>query len=311
MAGVLTRFAISPLDVIKIRLQLQSQKLSTKSLFVKENTKYRGMLHTCQTIIREEGFKGLYKGNVAAGYLYMTYSVAQFYAYYHMDTFMEQTVPLAPSLKPFVSGMVAGSFAAATTYPFDLLRTRFAIQGTKKVYNSLFHAVVDIYEKEGIRGYYRGLTSSIVQIMPYIGLMFFSYEGLCNSMQKLKGKGEINKLSKTDDMICGSLSGIISKAGVFPLDVIRKRLQVQGPYISQYAVSSISNYSKQTSIMSCMKKIVQTEGFWSLYKGITPSLLKAGPSGAIYFLTFELAKDFVTYLKENGYFSMDSSFLNT
>lgn len=112
-------------------------------------------------------------------------------------------------------------------------------------------------------------------------------------------------------MICGSLSGIISKAGVFPLDVIRKRLQVQGPYISQYAVSSISNYSKQTSIMSCMKKIVQTEGFWSLYKGITPSLLKAGPSGAIYFLTFELAKDFVTYLKENGYFSMDSSFLNT
>lgn len=29
--------------------------------------------------------------------------------------------------------MVAGSFATATTYPFDLLRTRFAIQGTKKV----------------------------------------------------------------------------------------------------------------------------------------------------------------------------------
>jgi solute carrier family 25 thiamine pyrophosphate transporter 19 len=38
-----------------------------------------------------------------------------------------------PSLKPFVSGMIAGSFATTVTYPFDLLRTRFALQGTNKV----------------------------------------------------------------------------------------------------------------------------------------------------------------------------------
>jgi solute carrier family 25 thiamine pyrophosphate transporter 19 len=29
--------------------------------------------------------------------------------------------------------MLAGSFATATTYPFDLLRTRFAMQGMTKV----------------------------------------------------------------------------------------------------------------------------------------------------------------------------------
>ncbi|KAG1216995.1 hypothetical protein G6F35_009563 [Rhizopus arrhizus] len=280
IAGIATRFAISPLDVIKIRLQLQSQPLSTKLLFSKQNAKYSGIFHSFKTIVQEEGIRGLFKGNVAAEYLYLTYGISQFYAYYHMDAFMDKKTQIVPSLKPFVSGMVAGSFATAITYPFDLLRTRFAVQGTSKVYKSLSHAILDINEKEGIKGFYRGLGSSIIQIMPYMGLMFFSYEGLSSIIQNLKDKQIISdKYNKTENMICGSLSGIISKAGVFPLDVVRKRLQVQGPRISEYVVSSIPTYSHQTSAISCMKHIVCTEGFWALFKGIVPGLLKAGPSG--------------------------------
>ncbi|KAG0937599.1 hypothetical protein G6F57_007362 [Rhizopus arrhizus] len=302
IAGIATRFAISPLDVIKIRLQLQSQPLSTKLLFSKQNAKYSGIFHSFKTIVQEEGIRGLFKGNVAAEYLYLTYGISQFYAYYHMDAFMDKKTQIVPSLKPFVSGMVAGSFATAITYPFDLLRTRFAVQGTSKVYKSLSHAILDINEKEGIKGFYRGLGSSIIQIMPYMGLMFFSYEGLSSIIQNLKDKQIISdKYSKTENMICGSLSGIISKAGVFPLDVVRKRLQVQGPRISEYVVSSIPTYSHQTSVISCMKHIVCTEGFWALFKGIVPGLLKAGPSGAVYFLVFEFSKDCITRMKENGY----------
>ncbi|ORE12582.1 mitochondrial carrier [Rhizopus microsporus] len=293
------RFAISPLDVIKIRLQIQSSP--ARSPMIQHNAKYSGILSTFKTIIKEEGIRGLFKGNVAAEYLYLAYGISQFYAYYHMDAFMEK---LTPSLKPFVSGMVAGSFATATTYPFDLLRTRFAVQGTNKasVYNSILHAISDIYGKEGIKGFYRGLGSSITQIMPYMGLMFFSYEGLCSLTQTLKEKGVISdKHNKTNDMICGSLAGIISKTGVFPLDVVRKRLQVQGPHISKYVIASIPIYSQQISAFSCMRTIIQTEGYRALYKGLTPGLLKAGPSGAVYFLVFELSKDFIIKMKENGY----------
>jgi hypothetical protein len=53
----LDRFAISPLDVIKIRLQLQSQPLSTKLLFSKQNAKYSGILHSFKTIVQEEGIR--------------------------------------------------------------------------------------------------------------------------------------------------------------------------------------------------------------------------------------------------------------
>jgi solute carrier family 25 thiamine pyrophosphate transporter 19 len=103
-----------------------------------------------------------------------------------------------------------------------------------------------------------------------------------------------------DDMICGSLAGVISKTGVFPLDVVRKRLQVQGPHRLDYILSTIPCYSKN-SVVDCIQKIVRTEGFWALYKGLAPGLLKAGPAGAVNFLVFELAKDGIMHLKESGY----------
>lgn len=135
-----------------------------------------------------------------------------------------------------------------------------------------------------------------------MGLMFFSYEGLCSTIQTFKDKNIISENHKrTDDMICGSLAGIISKTGVFPLDVVRKRLQVQGPHLQEYVVSSIPSYANHNSVIGCMKKIIRTEGFWALYKGIVPGLLKAGPSGAVYFLMFELAKDGITSFKESGF----------
>jgi solute carrier family 25 thiamine pyrophosphate transporter 19 len=102
-------------------------------------------------------------------------------------------------------------------------------------------------------------------------------------------------------MACGSLAGIISKTGVFPLDVVRKRLQVQGPHLTEYVVESIPSYAHHNTVIGCMKKIVRTEGFWALYKGIVPGLLKAGPSGAVYFLMFELAKDGITSMKDSGF----------
>ncbi|KAI8365567.1 mitochondrial carrier domain-containing protein [Blakeslea trispora] len=304
-AGLTTRFAISPLDVVKIRLQVQPEPYTIKRLLSSQvsqaNIKYSGIIQAFKTIVAEEGVKGLFKGNVAAEWLYVTYGASQFYAYYYLDQFMKKQDTLPPTFKPFLSGMLAGSFATATTYPFDLLRTRFAIQGETKVYNSITHAVLDIHEKEGIRGFYRGLGSSITQIMPYMGLMFFSYEGLCSIVQSLKDKQVIPEdYKRTSDMACGSLAGIISKTGVFPLDVVRKRLQVQGPHLSEYVVSSIPSYSRENSVIGCIRKMIATEGVFSLYKGLVPGLLKAGPSGAVYFLMFELAKDGITLLKESG-----------
>lgn len=71
-----------------------------------------------------------------AEYLYLSYSAVEFWAYKELEQIIEnldtkQTLP--HTLKTFGCGMIAGCAATAATYPFDLLRTRFAAQTPQKV----------------------------------------------------------------------------------------------------------------------------------------------------------------------------------
>ena len=121
MAGLTSRFVIAPLDVVKIRLQLQSGKMT-----------YRNALHACKTIVAQEGLTALWKGNIPAELLYVSYSMVQFLAYREAHVLLEKA-GLPSSYRPFVAGATAGTCATVVTYPLDLLRTRFAAQGTSKV----------------------------------------------------------------------------------------------------------------------------------------------------------------------------------
>jgi solute carrier family 25 (mitochondrial thiamine pyrophosphate transporter), member 19 len=88
-----------------------------------------------RTIVAQEGITGLWKGNIPAELMYLTYGAAQFLAYRQVNVLIEETAPGTPdSVKSFVAGAAAGSFATTVTYPLDLLRTRFAAQGGEKVH---------------------------------------------------------------------------------------------------------------------------------------------------------------------------------
>ncbi|ORZ12369.1 mitochondrial carrier domain-containing protein [Absidia repens] len=268
VAGVMSRFVVAPLDVVKIRMQLQNHRTgfgfgSTPHAPIK----YTGVLHSLKTIFKEEGIRGWYKGNVPAEYLYLSYSAIEFWTYKELETLIdgmdpEQKVPRVT--KTFVSGMVAGSVATTLTYPFDLLRTRFAVQGDTKHYTGIYQAMKSIYTSEGMPGFYPGIRPALVQIMPYMGLLF----------------------ATTHDMLSGALSGIFSKTAVYPIDVVRKRLQVQGPYLTNYVIQSTKYQSD--SWWQCMKL--------SLYKGLIPSLIKVAPANAVTFLVFEETKKILVAL---------------
>lgn len=121
IAGLTSRFTIAPLDVIKIRLQLQSRP-----------TTYRGALHAGRTILAKEGLTALWKGNVPAELLYVSYSMVQFVMYRETHVLLEKA-DFPSSFRSFFAGASAGMCATVATYPLDLLRTRFAAQGSSKV----------------------------------------------------------------------------------------------------------------------------------------------------------------------------------
>ncbi|GKY93888.1 hypothetical protein MPSEU_000355700 [Mayamaea pseudoterrestris] len=137
VAGLSSRMATAPLDLVRIRRQLavshsNSSKQATESI-----------LSTWRSIMEKEGgVTALFRGNLAAVYLWISYSAVQFSLYNatkealhklvnaneHANSTNNNTHTLQ-SVVTFVSGATAGSCATLATYPFDVCRTAFAARG--------------------------------------------------------------------------------------------------------------------------------------------------------------------------------------
>ena len=83
--------------------------------------------------MQNEGLTALWKGNIPAELLYVSYSMVQFVAYREAHVLLER-VNVEKRYRSFLAGAMAGTGSTLVTYPLDLLRTRFAAQGNTKVF---------------------------------------------------------------------------------------------------------------------------------------------------------------------------------
>lgn len=278
------RFCIAPLDVLKIRLQLQYHSLTEPSL---RPGPTRGVVSLARDIFRNEGITGFWRGNIPAEGLYLSYGAVQFLTYRTTNQAIsklaeESNTRVPGALKSFVSGAIAGTAATSVTYPLDLLRTRFAAQGTVRVYEGLLASIRDITRNEGYGGFFRGVTAGVSQIVPYMGLFFSFYEGLKVPLSTISlpfGSG---------DAVAGITASVLSKSAVFPLDTVRKRLQVQGPTRSRY-IGGEKFPVYERGVLNTITTIARNEGVRGLYRGLGVSLIKAAPASAVTMWSYERA----------------------
>ena len=178
-----------------------------------------------------------------------------------------------------MSGATSGTVATTLTYPLDLLRTRFAAQGVDRVYSSLLVSVQEIAANEGFRGFFQGLGAGVAQIVPYMGLFFAFYETVRLPLD------HVNLPFGSGDAAAGTVASVAAKTIVFPLDTIRKRLQVQGPTRGRYVHRNIPVYAG--GVRKTLGTILRREGTRGLYRGLSVSLLKAAPASAVTMWTYE------------------------
>ncbi|KAF2859685.1 mitochondrial carrier [Piedraia hortae CBS 480.64] len=282
-AGVVTRFCIAPLDVLKIRLQLHFHSLSEASL--RTTPTAAGVTEIVRDILRNEGIRGFWKGNIPAEGLYLGYSAVQFLAYRTTNQALDRLAGerwIPGPVRSFVAGAVAGTAATAATYPLDLLRTRFAAQGADRIYDGLVLGVREIFRTEGPPGFFRGLNAAVGQIVPYMGLLFTTYEGLKPALAEAElpfGSG---------DAVAAVVASVVSKSAVFPLDTVRKRLQIQGPTRSRY-VGGERMPDYENGVVKTALTITRREGWRALYRGYAVGMSKAVPASAITMWTYERA----------------------
>ena len=123
----------------------------------------------------------------------------------------------------FIAGGFAGKFRMFIATPFDVVGTRFIAQDHNKGYNTIRSAFKSILRKEGLRGLYRGLIPSITAITPNTAIQFGSYSVLLQDYTKYTNE----EPSRCAVLFAEMLSGILAKVIVYPLDLSKKRLQIQ------------------------------------------------------------------------------------
>ncbi|MBA0558486.1 hypothetical protein Golob_015502 [Gossypium lobatum] len=168
--------------------------------------------------------------------------------------------------------------AASATYPLDLVRTRLAAQRNTIYYRGVWHAFHTICREEGFFGLYKGLGATLLGVGPSIAISFSVYESLRSYWQLQRPDDSTIMVS----LACGSLSGIASSTATFPIDLVRRRMQLEG------AAGRARVY--KTGLAGTFRHIIHSEGLRGLYRGILPEYYKVVPGVGIVFMTYETLK---------------------
>ncbi|KAK2833546.1 hypothetical protein Q5P01_017435 [Channa striata] len=279
-AGMVTRALVSPFDVLKIRFQLQIERVSSQ----RPEGKYWGLFQASRCIHSEEGLSAFWKGHIPAQLLSICFGAVQFASFEVLTEVVHKSTPYDSQTAGvhFVCGGLAACSATVVCQPLDTLRTRFAAQGEPKVYRNLRHAVSTMCRSEGVLTFYRGLSPTLMAVFPYAGLQFFFY----NVFKKLlapKPKKE-NSGGNLQSLICGSGAGMISKTMTYPFDLFKKRLQVGGFEAARVHFGQVRSYK---GLVDCVVQIAKDEGARGFFKGLSPSLVKAALSTGFTFFWYE------------------------
>ncbi|GMI89239.1 hypothetical protein HRI_002593200 [Hibiscus trionum] len=270
VAGAVSRTAVAPLETIKTRLMVGSFGNSMAEVFDK--------------IIVTEGWKGLFRGNFVNVIRVAPSKAIELFAY---ETVKKKLTPehgeqpKLPLPASFIAGAAGGVSSTLLTYPLELLKTRLTVN---EDYKNLLDAIAKIVRAEGPRGLYRGLTPSLIGVVPYAASNYFAYDTLRNAYRKAFKKEEIGNVMT---LLIGSAAGAVSSTATFPLEVARKQMQ-----------AGAINGRHCRNMVEALTSIVEKEGIAGLYRGLGPSCMKLVPAAGISFMCYEACKRILAEEKE-------------
>ncbi|GAB4831851.1 hypothetical protein Ancab_005866 [Ancistrocladus abbreviatus] len=284
IAGAVSKTCTAPLARLTILFQVQGMHTDLTTL------RKASIWREASRVVNEEGIRAFWKGNLVTIAHRLPYSSVSFYSYERYKNLLQSVPGLESSsenigahfLVRLVGGFLAGITAATVTYPLDLVRTRLAAQTNVTYYRGIWHALHTISKEEGVFGLYKGLGATLLSVGPNIAISFSVYE-------TLRSQWQLNRPHDSTVLVglaCGSLSGIASSTAIFPLDLVRRRMQLEG------AGGRARVYN--TGVFGTFAHIIRTEGWRGLYRGILPEYYKVVPSVSIVFMTYETMKNLLS-----------------
>ncbi|XP_047314657.1 calcium-dependent mitochondrial ATP-magnesium/phosphate carrier protein 3-like [Impatiens glandulifera] len=269
VAGTASRTATAPLDRLKVYMQVQTSEAPVS--------------HAIKNIWKEGRVFAFFRGNGLNVIKVAPESAIKFYAY---EMLKEVIVNAKGGEKNdigtsgrLIAGGMAGAVAQTSIYPMDLVKTRLqtCVSESGKV-PSLAKLSKEIWVQEGARAFYRGLVPSLLGIIPYAGIELAAYESLKDMSRRYLLKDQ--ETGPLAQLGCGMTSGALGATCVYPLQVIRTRLQAQ----------RMNSDEAYTGMCDVFRRTLKNEGIKGFYKGLLPNLLKVVPAASITYLVYETMK---------------------
>jgi len=271
VAGVVSRTCTAPLDRLKILLQVHAG--STKNNW----TVQRGF----QKMYSEGGTKSLWRGNLVNCVKIGPETAIKFYAY----EWMKETLTKGKTDSGqvgigirFLAGAFAGSCSQTSIYPMEVLKTRLALGRTGE-YRNMIDCAMQVYQKDGFRVFFKGLTPGIIGVIPYAGIDLCVYETL--KVTWLARHAEDGQdPSALVLLLCGAMSSSCGQLVSYPFALVRTKLQAQ-------TTDPTFTGIRAEGMRDMFKQIVEQNGYRGLYRGLAPNFLKVLPAVSISYLVYE------------------------
>lgn len=189
IAGAAQTTIMTPVELVKIRLQLQNKGQLTDSC--------KGPSLVIRNILKREGLRGIFRGYGITvlrdapghGVYFWTYEYIREKLHPGCRKSCEESL-----CTMLTAGGLAGVVSWIQSYPFDLVKTRLQAQTPSSVkYKGMLHCLTKSIREEGFDVLWRGLGTTVGRAFVVNGAVFAAYEIALRSMSK---NGSSNNLEE-------------------------------------------------------------------------------------------------------------------
>ncbi|XP_031829725.1 mitochondrial glutathione transporter SLC25A40 isoform X1 [Nomia melanderi] len=308
----ITSVFVTPLDVVKIRLQAQQKAMLSNKCFLycnglmdhlcpcangrgptwaKANGKFNGTVDALVKISQNEGISSLWSGLSPTLVLAVPATIVYFVSYEQLKLYFKdqynkrfRNENSAVSIEqplwiPMLAGSTARVWAATLVSPLELIRTK--MQSQKLSYAEIMQTLKTVVRQSGISGLWLGLSSTLLRDVPFSAIYWLNYEAI---KQRFFGLHQ----TFTFNLIAGAIAGSSAAFVTIPFDVVKTHRQIEMGEKAIYS-DKPGHSSKSWFII---KKIYTQNGVKGLFTGLIPRIIKVAPACAIMIATFEHGKRF-------------------
>ncbi|KAM9025404.1 mitochondrial glycine transporter isoform 1-T1 [Ara ararauna] len=212
ISGTCSTLLFQPLDLLKTRLQTLQPAVKGSS--------HAGMVTLLFRVVRTESLLGLWKG-VSPSFARCIPGVGIYFStlYVMKQKFLVDRSPTA--LESVLLGVTARAVSGVCMLPVTVVKTRY--ESGKFGYGSVYGALKNIYQTEGVRGMFSGLTATLLRDAPFSGIYLMFY----TQTKNLTPQDQLDPvLMPLLNFGCGIFAGILASLATQPADVIKTHMQL-------------------------------------------------------------------------------------